>query len=183
MKHHLLTSPEVELVAQLKLGNQRAVQQWFHCFQGRLLRLALSKVSDREAAQELVQETFINCLKSLPLFRGQSSLWTWMQSILRHEVADYYRKKYAKKAIRVLPLSEVLFRESISDAHETSLKVQQVLIKMVSVRRELLFAKYVDKKKVKQIALELGRTVKSVESELFRARLEFRQLYLLLDSG
>lgn len=100
-----------------------------------------------------------------------------MKSIARHEVADYYRKRYAKKALRTLPLSELVLGVEISNSSETSEKVVAVLKKMKRDYQELLLLKYVDRKKVKDIARELGRTVKAVESDLFRARRDFRVLY------
>jgi len=178
MKNFIKKQQEKKLIEQLKKGDSKAVKKWFDMYQKILMRIALSKAKNAEDAQELVQEAFINCLRSLHLFKGKSSLFSWMQSILRHEIADYYRKLYAKKAIKTLPLSELFLSTPLSDAHETSVKVRQVLEKMVTDKKELLLLKYVDKKKVKEIAAKMGRTVKSVESDLFRARNEFRSLYL-----
>ena len=164
------------LLSQLKSGNSKAVQTWFNEYHDHLFKCIAAKVSIEKDVEELVQDTFLSCLKHLPLFRGESSIWTWMMRIAHHEVADYYRKRYAKKFIHALPLSELFPLQDISDAHEISHKVRLVLTKMTKEDREILLMKYVDKKKVKQIAFELGKTVKSVESILFRARSEFRSL-------
>lgn len=169
---------DAELLAQLKVGNPQAVQKWFNLYQAKLLRLVKYRISYPQDAEEIVQETFLNCLKHLPLFRGKSSIWTWMQSVARHEIADYYRKKYAKKAIRTLPLGDLLLQAPISDTHEISHQVRLILGRMSHSYRELLLLKYVDKRKVKEIARDLGRSIKSVESDLFRARREFRHLWL-----
>ncbi len=170
------------LLSQLKTGNSKAVRQWFAQYHDHLFQFVTQKVSQEKDVEELVQDTFLSCLKHLPLFRGESSIWTWMVRIAQHEIADYYRKRYAKKFIHALPLSELLPLGDVSDAHEISQKVRHVLAKMTKEDREILLMKYVDKKKVKQIAHELGRTVKSVESILFRARIEFRELYLVIEN-
>jgi RNA polymerase sigma factor (sigma-70 family) len=174
-----LPSPfhENTLLSQLKLGQPQAVQKWFQKYHDKLLSLIESKVGNEKDAEELTQDTFVSCLKHLPLFRGESSIWTWMSRIAQHEVADYYRKRYAKKFIKALPLSELLPIEELSDSHEIAHKVHLVLQKMAQENREVLLMKYVDKMKVKDIAEQSGRTIKSVESILFRARGEFRQLY------
>jgi len=57
--------------------------------------------------------------------------------------------------------------------------VKEILLKMTQESREILQMKYIDKKHVKDIAKEMGKTVKSVESILFRARTEFREMYSL----
>jgi RNA polymerase sigma factor (sigma-70 family) len=170
--------PEDVLVAKLRQGEAMAVREWYSKYYLKLVAYANTKVAATETAEELVQEAFINALKNIHFFQAKSSLLTWMVGILNHEVADFYRKQYAKRAIRVLPLSELLFVEPIADAHEVSRRVAAVLENMTHGQRELLLQKYVDKKKVRQMAKELGRSVKAIESDLFRARLEFRRLYV-----
>ncbi len=169
------------LLQFLKAGDPKAVRQWYQLYYAKLLRYLLTKVEKKADAEELTQDTFMSCMKHLPLFRGESSIWTWMLRIAGHEVADYYRKLYAKKAIKSLPFDELLLSQPIADAHETAQKVKDALMSIRVDYRELLLLKYVDKKRVEQIAAELGRSVKAIESDLFRARNAFRQAYLNID--
>lgn len=173
---------DAKLFSKLKSGDAKAVQEWFEAYHDRLLKFVTVKVSSEKDAEEIVQDTFMSCLRHLPLFRGNSSIWTWMCTIARHEVADYFRKKYAKKAIHALALDEMLLSVPIDDAHHISEKVKVALAKLKKEYRELLLLKYVDKKKVKEIAQELGRSVKAVESDLFRARIAFREVYAQLET-
>jgi len=171
---------EAILVAALRRGDQLAVEYWFKHYYRDLKKVALVKLPSEQVAQEVVQDTFVNCLQSLNLFRGRSALATWMQSVLRHEIADYYRKRYAKKFIRTLPLSDLLLDKNYKDAEVTAEQVRLVLKQMLNSNKELLMKKYVDQMSVKDIAAEMGKTAKAVESELFRARREFRNLWLEL---
>ena len=168
---------EKQLLTQLKAGDERAVAVWFDLYYTKLLSVISVKVSNMKDAEEIAQQTFLNCLKHLPLFLGKSSIWTWMNSIARHEIADYFRKKYAKKALQTIPLSDLLFLNQISDSEDVSQKVSQVLSKMKSHYKELLLLKYADGKKVLAIAQELHKSEKSIESDLFRARQEFKELW------
>jgi len=172
---------EKVLIEALKTGNELAVEYWFKKYRLKLKKIALGKISNSQQASEIVQETFINCLQTLNLFKGNSSLLTWMQSVLRHEIADYYRKRYAKKFIQTIPLSDFLLEQNYRDAVSSAELVSLVLKRMVQKNRELLLKKYVDCKRVKEIASEMGNTVKAVESDLFRAREEFKSLWLELD--
>lgn len=181
-----MSKDEKTLVFDLKKGSKSAVQIWFKQYFPKMLNYALTRVSNQEIAEEIVQESFINCLKNLHFFQEKSSLWTWMVSILKHEIADHYRKVYAKKAIKLLPIGDfILGKEDdlgsllISDSHEVSERVRNTFAQMSDYYRELLYLKYVDNKKVKEIARELKKTVKSIESDLFRARNEFRELWSL----
>ena len=58
-----------------------------------LFRYALPRVRDRHWAEELVQETFLAALKSIGSFRGESSPRTWLVTIMRRKIADFYRKR------------------------------------------------------------------------------------------
>ena len=175
------STTEVQLLSDLLQGDPKAVQRWYAWYAPGLLRYAQQKLSSSDVAQELVQETFMNALKNLRLFRRQASLQTWMIGILNHEIADHYRKLYAKRAIKVIPLADWLLHEPISNTPETPLKVTLTLDKMVREQKELLLQKYVDGKRVKQIAHDLGKSVKAIESDLFRARVEFRRIYTTLE--
>lgn len=167
------------LLSDLKLGEEKAVEVWYQRFRPMVKKYLLTKLDQKSDVEELTQQTFLHCLKHLPLFRGESSIKTWMLRIAQHEVADFYRKKYAKKALTILPLHEVLLTAEISDAHETSVLVKKVLAELSQHYRELLLLKYVDNKTVKEIAELIGKSIKSVESDLFRARREFQRLYEL----
>lgn len=169
------------LVEALKNGDELAVEYWFKKYRPKLQQFARVKLPNSHVVAEIVQESFINCLQTLNLFKGNSSLLTWMQSVIRHEIADYYRKCYAKKFIQTIPLSDFLLDQNCRDAASSAELVTLVLKRMVKENRELLLQKYVDCRRVKEIALEVGETVKAVESNLFRARQEFRALWLELE--
>jgi len=68
-------------------------EEWVDEHGDLLYRYALSRVSDESAAEDLVQETFLSALKGVSNFQGNSSVETWLVSILRRKIIDYYRKK------------------------------------------------------------------------------------------
>jgi len=57
-----------------------------------LLRYALSRLSDRDAAEDCVQETLLAALKGKDSFKGDSAPLTWLVGILRHKILDHHRK-------------------------------------------------------------------------------------------
>lgn len=178
MLDKIRSSFDKKLISRLRQGSSSASREWFDKYHPQLLKFILFKISDHDDAEEIAQETFINCLKHLPVFNEKSSILTWMKGIARHEIADYYRKKYAKKAICSLPLFESLSDELMGDSQEVVKKVSFVLRRMRKDYRELLLLKYVDGKQIKIIAQELKRSFKSVEADLFRARKDFKEIYV-----
>jgi RNA polymerase sigma-70 factor (ECF subfamily) len=179
---------EKTLVEALRRGEPRAVERWYRAYQSRLLAFVSRKVSLTADVEEIVQETFINTLKSLPEFSRQCSLWTWMCAIAKHEVGDYFRKRYAKKMLQLLPLSDWLWGDFLTTetgnpvialTHRDLVeKLEQVMAQIGADSYELLQEKYLDKLSVAQLAAARGKTIKAVESELFRARRAFKKAFL-----
>jgi RNA polymerase sigma-70 factor (ECF subfamily) len=70
------------LIQQLLARDEAAFSELVAALHGSLLRLALTFVQDRGAAEEVVQETWLGVIKGLRSFEGRSSLKTWIFRIL-----------------------------------------------------------------------------------------------------
>jgi RNA polymerase sigma-70 factor (ECF subfamily) len=57
-----------------------------------LYRFALARVGSPDAAEDLVQETFLAALKAVPSFAGWSSERTWLTGILKNKMVDRLRQ-------------------------------------------------------------------------------------------
>ncbi|GAA4293519.1 sigma-70 family RNA polymerase sigma factor [Aestuariibaculum suncheonense] len=71
--------------------------RWIDLYSDYLYNYTISRVNDREIAQDLVQDTFFAGLKSMKNFKGESSERTWLISILKRKIIDYYRKINSNK--------------------------------------------------------------------------------------
>ena len=71
--------------------------KWIDLYSDYLFNYTISRVSDREIAQDLVQDTFLAGLKSMKNFKGEASERTWLISILKRKIIDYYRKINSNK--------------------------------------------------------------------------------------
>lgn len=58
-----------------------------------LFRYASRHFPNADVAEDLVQESFLAAIEAAPRFKGESTLRTWMVSILRHKIIDRIRKK------------------------------------------------------------------------------------------
>jgi RNA polymerase sigma-70 factor (ECF subfamily) len=65
----------------------------FRAHQKEVFVYFLRTVGERVSAEDLAQETFIRACTSAVLFRGESSVRTWIFSIARRVLADHYRRK------------------------------------------------------------------------------------------
>lgn len=67
-------------------------ENWVAEFGSYLFSYASFRVRDQEVAEDLVQETFLAALESLGSFKNNSSLKTWLVSILRNKIFDYFKE-------------------------------------------------------------------------------------------
>jgi RNA polymerase sigma-70 factor (ECF subfamily) len=70
------------LIERLRRGDEAAFSDMVSQYQNTLLRVALTYVSNRAVAEEVVQETWLGMLRGLESFEGRCTLKTWMFQIL-----------------------------------------------------------------------------------------------------
>jgi RNA polymerase sigma-70 factor (ECF subfamily) len=73
---------EVALVAALRGGDEGAFGRLVDTYYPLMLRVARDHVATKEAAEDVVQETFLGVIQGIDRFEGRSSLRTWMFRIL-----------------------------------------------------------------------------------------------------
>lgn len=71
--------------------------KWIDRYADYLFNYTISRVNNKEMAQDLVQDTFLAALKSMKNFKGEASERTWLISILKRKIIDHYRKINSKK--------------------------------------------------------------------------------------
>jgi len=163
-----------DIVDKIKAGHEASITLWFKTFYPTIKKFVASRVDRREDVEELVQKIFIDSLQQISLLRDKNKLYGWMLGIAGCRIADFYRKQYAKKVIRHLPLGEQVLALDTKDMDQVDQDVQSALALMKQKSRDLLLVKYVDNKKVTEIAHHQQVSVKSIEAQLYRARREFK---------
>ncbi|MCH8044889.1 MAG: sigma-70 family RNA polymerase sigma factor [Planctomycetes bacterium] len=93
---------DILLVSRVRQGEGDAWSQLIARFQGRLLAFVESRIGNRAAAEDVVQETFIGFLTSLPNFDEQRPLESYLFSIAAHKLTDHLRREGRRPT---LPLS------------------------------------------------------------------------------
>ena len=78
----LSASDEVDLVARLRAGDERAFEALVERHYGMMLAVARGYVRTRAVAEEVVQEAWVGVLNGIARFEGRSSLRTWIMRIV-----------------------------------------------------------------------------------------------------
>jgi RNA polymerase sigma-70 factor (ECF subfamily) len=94
--------PDTLLVRQIRAGKPDAWNTLIANYEGRLLSFVESRLRRRSASEDVVQETFIGFLTSLPNYDTRRPLESYLFSIAAHKLTDYLRREGRRPA---LPLS------------------------------------------------------------------------------
>jgi RNA polymerase sigma-70 factor (ECF subfamily) len=81
------------LIREAQQGNTAAFEELVHQYDRAVLRLAIHLTGSEEDGQDIYQEAFLRAYKSLPLFRFESSFYTWIYRIVTNLCLDHLRKK------------------------------------------------------------------------------------------
>jgi RNA polymerase sigma-70 factor (ECF subfamily) len=94
--------PDTLLVEQIRAGQPDAWNVLIAQYEGRLLSFVDSRLHRRASSEDVVQETFIGFLTSLPNYDTRRPLESYLFSIAAHKLTDYLRREGRRPA---LPLS------------------------------------------------------------------------------
>src|SRR5436309_13015084 len=80
------------LIQQIRQGDPRAWETLITRYEGRLLAFVQRRLRDRGASEDVVQETFVGFLNSLPNFDDRRELQTYLFTIASHKLTDHLRR-------------------------------------------------------------------------------------------
>lgn len=166
------------------------ISNWVNKYSDELYSWAFYKTTNKEIAEDLVQDTFISAFSNYDKFQEKSTPKTWLFSILRNKIIDYYRKKANEFSIsneeykNSLKISDDLFNDSdgwieVSDITCENWLDNPEFIQILSKCKNklpknwqfIIQAKYVLGQDSKQVCTELGITTSNFWQITHRAKL------------
>ena len=168
---------ERDLLVRAASGDQDAVRRLVDEVGPIVFGYVFARVAgDRAAADDVVQDTFLESLRSASGYRGESRLATWMCAIARRRVLRHFEaERRQTAALEVLEPEEPAVLDVGAAAVDDKDEVVRALGKLPLLHRQVLVLKYLDDYPVAAIAEELGRTTVQVQSLLQRARVGLRR--------
>ena len=146
----------------------------------------LRRYTDRDqTARDLVSETFLQALRSLPRFRGDSKLTTWLYSIARNVALARYRRNKRRSLVEQETLNSMA--DSAEDRPaggspptwnpatqtvqgEERTLLHEALTELSTDYREIIRLRDLEEHSTKETAEKLGLTRVNVRVRLHRAR-------------
>lgn len=80
-------------IENLKCGNRKAQQKLYNTFAPKMFSLCLRYTTDRDEAQDIIQEGFIKVFRYLHQYTGQGNFEGWMRRIFINTAIEFLRKR------------------------------------------------------------------------------------------
>ncbi len=179
------------------IETQDLVVSWVKLYSADLHLWAKRKTRDPQAAEDLVQETFIAALRGADKFEGRSNPRTWLFGILNNKINDHFRKNYTgnsrskdSESNGILHTmfdegghwrkSEVLDNWEVNDSHlldnvEFNTVLETCLSNLPSQWGASIQLKYLDERNGEEICQELGISPTNFWQIIHRAKLQLRK--------
>lgn len=173
-----------ELVTSMLKRDRHALYLFYRTYTPKLRQYIRYKIRNVDDAEEVLQDTLYAFLEAIRDFAGHARLRTFLYSICNHKVIDHYRRKKIRHVVfSALPQLESLVAPILSPEEEFDVtmlreKIHRVLGRLLPMYKKVLLLKYADELTVGDIAHRLTISFKSAESQLFRARKAFVELFL-----
>lgn len=190
---------ERKIVQGLQKGNRQAWLQLYEAYAEPVWRnISRLTGSDSAAVADIVQETFLAAARSARNFRpDRGTLWVWLWTIARRQVALYYRKQKPNIVLRQAQQwwtsldgekfdwidAKADMPPDILQSQELAALVRCALSELPSDYQTLLLAKYVDNQPAERIAGQMNCSEIAVRSKLARARKAFRNAFKRITSS
>lgn len=181
---------EAEFIEQLKLKSTKAYSKLLDDFQQRVFSTCISFVPNKEDAQDIAQDVFVEVFKSINKFKGNSKLSTWIYRITTNKCLEFIRKKNTKKRFAFLQSitgSTIPFDKTnyFTEMNHPGILLENkelntTLFKAINSLPEsqtIVFTLHkIDGKSYQEVAEITNRSLSSVESVMFRAKKNLQNL-------
>ncbi|HDR7610633.1 TPA: sigma-70 family RNA polymerase sigma factor [Bacillus mycoides] len=140
-----------------------------------VLQLVYSYVNNKEVAEDLTQDIFVKCYKSLHTYKGNSNLKTWLWRIAINHCKDYIKSWYNKKVIVTEDESAYMgvqpdsVEQTVIQNAEDS-RLASAVMSLPIKYREVIYLFYYEELPIKEIAIVIEVKENTIKTRLKKAK-------------
>jgi RNA polymerase sigma-70 factor (ECF subfamily) len=169
------------LAVAARSGDAAALESFIKASYDQVWRFCAS-LTEPTAADDLTQETFTRCVRSLRRFRGDASALTWLLSIARHVCANELRSRTKTRRNALTAYAEDLSGKTSPDA-SGEVAVADLLARLDQDRRAAFVLTQVLGLPYAEAATVCGCPVGTIRSRVARAREDLMAMLAVSDPG
>lgn len=167
-----------------KDDKSKVIDELMTLYTKRVYLLAYSFVKDQGLAEDISQEVFLKCYKSLDKFRGEASIKSWIYRITVNLSKDYL----GKRGFQLLKFPIEFFdglkkSESTEEIYLKDYQNEQLLQNVLSLPlkyREVIILHYFHDLKIEEISKMLAINANTVKTRLARGRRKLKETISML---
>lgn len=168
------------LLQEFKSAERAAFEKVVRLYQHRIFSFLYWLCGDREAAQDLCQETFFRAYQRRGQVRQAKGFTTWLYRI----ASNLYRDSRRRQRITVAPLDGETARPEEGPASALTVEVRRALSALPAPYREAVAMKYLEQATYDDIAKSLGISKGNAKARVHRAKkMLYDQLSPILAQG
>jgi RNA polymerase sigma-70 factor (ECF subfamily) len=169
---------EDEMVRRLRAGDRRSFEEIVQRHRAGIFRVVRGHVKSDAEAEDVTQQTFLQALRAIATFRGESSLSTWLHRIAVNAALNHLRDQ---KRTRAVSLEEVeLITNALGTgrmaAREAQKKLAAALEQLPTKQRTTVELRLVHEMSFRAIAEITSSTEESARSNYHHAVKRLREL-------
>jgi RNA polymerase sigma-70 factor (ECF subfamily) len=162
------------VIARAKHGERRAQQALFKEFGGAVYTLALRMTGSVATAEDLLQDTFMEVMRSIGEFRDEASLATWIRRIAVSKCLMHFRSAWQRRMVSFPDLGDgegagVLAGREDGGRDQARIDLEKALARLPDQCRIVVWLHDVEGFTHKEIGALLGRTESYSKTRLARA--------------
>jgi RNA polymerase sigma factor (sigma-70 family) len=170
--------PDLSLVRAIARGDARALEELYSHQGPGILAYLVSRLGDRQLAEEILQDVMLAVWQGAGRFRGKSRVRTWMLSIARHKAINAVKRRRSPQATAIhdnLP-GLAPSPSSLVEREDALAQVRDALRRLPEAQRETLELVFYHQLSGNEAAQVMGVSPGTVKSRLHRAKANLYQL-------
>lgn len=149
---------DIEILKEIRSGNYNEFSKLYNKYFQRIYRYIYSKTYRRESAEDICSSTFIKALENIANFKGDGSkLVSWLYTIARNQITDYYRSNRSEKNVE--DLWDLSSKEDIEVDiinRENFEKLHKELNRLKGMERDIIILHLWEDMTFKDVSISLG---------------------------
>lgn len=179
MSKHLAKNEEMELVEQSK-QDYNAFNKLYEYYMPRIYGYLLSRVQNKEDAQDLTSQTFEKAIGGLMDFETRDNIRfsSWLYRIAINNLTDYYRRSGKRKNLDIKDYENKLSDGNSNQADEVANKdeLSRYLEELPEESRRILMLKFYQDLGNHEISEVLSLSYSNVGVKLYRALKQLKEI-------
>ncbi len=157
-------------------NDEKGVELLYEQMGAKMLLCARAVLSDRSAAEDAVQESFIKIVRNIRSYRKGSNAAAWVLTITRNAAVTELRKRKRFDVYSDENLAAVPSCENVENSVTDKTLVEQLLGSLYPpIVREMIYLKYYCDLGVRDIAAQVGKSKSYVAKEIAKAEKFLRE--------